>query len=168
MVDYVRCVRVSYGWVPVTGRRIVGRVVASFFKINGEKAVKEAAVLCSQNPHVLYNFDFTNSYRPTHKRIMDLLHRVPNVRMLACSGYVLRERVCRVWKEFFQPLLLPVGGSKKWTESVFAFVRERLYVGDNMGSICRQLNMFDIKISVKGLLKWRWREIKGPPPVFVW
>ena len=149
------------------GRRTVGRAVACFFKINGVRAVEEAAQICAQNPRVLYNFDFTNSYRPTHKRIKDLLHRVPNVGMLACGGYALRERVSRVWRGFFQPLLLPVGGARKWTETVFAFVRERLYWGDSLGSVCKQLNVYGIKISVRGLLRWRWREIKGPPPVLL-
>jgi len=167
MLRYLRCKLLGCYWVAANKRFKVAGPEKNFLLINSPRSFDEAARLVGFSPGVDFNFMFTNSYRPTKRRIEDLFLRIPNVGILACSEYTFRERISRGWRQAFQQSMLPVGAVRRWTGDLIAVVREWLERGDCLGSICRQLNTFDIKISVKGLLRYHWKEI-GPPPGSTW
>jgi len=166
-VRYVDAVKDGREWVLKKGRR-VGDVVMRFFLINSAESVEAAREIALQNPGVKYNCMFTNGFRSTLKNTDKLLLAVPNVGILACSEYTWLKRLRSSLVDLFEILVLPVGGVKLWTNTAYRLVDELLKDGHSLGLVCERLYSLGIKISVKGLLKWRWREIKGPPPVFVW
>lgn len=166
-VRYVDVVKEGDRWV--RKRKIkVGDIVKRFFLINSAESVKVVKKIASQNPDVNYNCMFTNGFRSTLKNADKLLLAVPNVGILACSEYTYWERLRGSLADLFHVLVMPVGGVKRWIDTAYRLVHESLSDGCSLGLVCERLYSLGIKISVRGLLKWRWREIKGPPPVFVW
>ncbi|MBU1082687.1 MAG: hypothetical protein KKB59_19535 [Spirochaetes bacterium] len=166
-VRYVNAVKDGKEWV-LKKEVKVGDVVKPFLLINSDEAVEAAGELAKQNPGVPYNCMLTNGFRATLERTDDLLRAVPNVGILACSESVWLKRLRASLVDLFEILVMPVGGVKLWTRTAYRMVHVWLSDGCSLGLICERLYSLGIKISVQGLLKWRWREIKGPPPVFVW
>jgi len=146
-------------WVPVGEGKVVG-VVRRFFMVNSEKSLDEACDIAHYSPNVKFNFKFTNGFRPTLDHASMLISRVPNLGILACSGYTFLKRLRISLSSIFQVLTMPIGSLMKWRPFVLRVVAERLRVGDSLGTICRMLNLFGIKISVKGFLKFRWRQVR--------
>jgi len=159
MVSTVKVVRDGPYWVPLGSvKNVVG--VKTFFVINSDKALDEAFSIARYSPQVSFNCMFTNSYRPTWNRFSSFMSRFLNVGLLACSEYTWLRRLRASWSSMFHVLLMPRGGLRKWTPDVVRFVRDRLWYGDRLGTICRMLNLFGIKISVKGFLMFRWRQVR--------
>ena len=163
MVDYMLCKNLGSYWVPANKDRRVGKERRTFFLINSARAVREAEAITRASPRRVFNFMFTNQFRPTKRNIMELFHRIPNLGKLACSGYTWRARLSRVWRPAIERLLLPVGATRRWTRNVCAVVKRWLSRGDSLGSVCKQLNVFGIKISVRGLMRHHWHQVKPPP-----
>lgn len=89
--------------------------------------------------------------------------------VITTSLYSWKKRLSKKYQETVSVLMLPPGALRIWTQDKIAVVSVWLKNDKNsLGEICRKLNAFGIKMSVRGLVKWRLREIKGPPPVFVW
>ena len=89
--------------------------------------------------------------------------------VITTSLHSWKKRLPKKYQETVSVLMLLPGALRIWTQDKIAVVNVWLKNDKNsLGEICRKLNAFGIKISVRGLVKWRLREIKGPPPVFVW
>jgi hypothetical protein len=92
----------------------------------------------------------------------------PQAKISVCL-YCWKHRICARYQDILRVILLLPGGLKLWTNQVYDYVKYWLNSEkDSLGTICRKLNMFGIWISVNGLLHWRFKHIKPPPPVFVW
>jgi len=166
-VRYVNVVKEGHEWVRKKKVK-VGDIVKRFFLINSAESVEAAKEIALQNPGVNYNCMFTDGFRPSLKKYDKLLDAVPNMGKVACSEYVWLHRLRASLVDLFEILVMPVGGVKLWTMTAYRMVNMWLSDGCSLGLVCERLFSLGIKISVQGLLRWRWREIKGPPPVFVW
>jgi len=154
-------------WVPGEHPRQDQRT-QNFVSIRCEEDVGVLKRLARQNPCVRYNVFFTSAYEPIVRRILGLLASIPNLGIMATTLYVWKHRLSRAYKHAFNVLQRPSGRPRTWTYTVYAYAHALLRRGEKLGYICKQLNIFGIKISVRGLLKWRLRDIKGPPPVSMW
>jgi len=152
-------------WVPIECPRPDQRV-RNFVSISHEEDVDAFKRLSRQNPHVKYNVFFTSTCKPIIRRILDVMASVPNLGVIATTLYTWKHRLSHAYKSILNVLERPAGRPRTWTYTVCAYAHALLRRGERLGTICERLNVFGIKISVRGLLKWRWREIKGPPPVF--
>jgi len=163
---YIYAVKEGDRWIQKIVRR-AGAACARFFSLNSPESVEYAIMITKQNPGVKYNFEFTNEYRPTLERVDHLLSEVPNVGIIACSEWTWWNRLRVGLSGLLKILVRPKGGVKKWVNDVRYYARELLQIGENLGEVCKKLNAFNIKISVEGLLRWHWKEIR-PPPGSTW
>lgn len=163
---YIDAVKEGDCWF-IKNSRKMGGVVNRFFLINSPESEEYAIGIAKQNPGTKYNFMYTNEYRPTLERVDHLSSEVPNVGIIACSEYTWFERMRIGLAGLLKILVIPRGGLKQWTEYVCCYAQELLQIGENLGEVCRRLNIFNIKISVNGLLRWHWKEIR-PPPGSTW
>lgn len=77
-----------------------------------------------------------------------------------CSIYVWKKRIGERLKDIVKPLIQPSGGVRKWFRETYIAVASLLRNGGfSLGEVCRYLNSYGIRISVSGLLKYRWRWI---------
>lgn len=164
---YVDAVKEGDHWTSEKSGKVDGPVTP-FFLLNSPESEESAIMIAKQNLGVKYNFEYTNEYRPTLERVDHLLLEIPNVGIIACSEWTWKNRLRTGLFGLVKILVIPRGGVKQWVKYVCRYVNELLKRGENLGVVCKNLNIFNIKISVKGLLKWHWKEIKRPPPVFVW
>ena len=103
------------------------------------------------------------------KSLMSLIKLYIPMAVITTSLYNWEKRMCKKYQGIVLKFVMLPGTLRTWTENVLATIKVWLTDNkDSLGEICKKLNVFGIKISVKGLMKWRWKEIKGPPPVFVW
>ena len=135
--------------------------------LNSLETVDLLAEVANQNPHISYGVDFTNGFRPTMKHFNYLLFKVPNVNMFFCSPYTYMHRLSIKLINLFQIFQMPRGGVKKWTKQVIEYIDILLKDGMKLGTICEGLFKLGIRITVKGLLQWHWKEIR-PPPGSTW
>jgi len=163
----IKAVRRGDYWYQVDGGEGGGEV-RTFFLLNSEESVEALGDLAATSPGTLYNAHFTDSYRATKRHVDYLLFMVPNLGIITCSEYTWLKRLRLSLTPLIKILCIPPGRIRTWTRDVHNRVCEMLKDHFSLGAVCTELNKFGIRISVQGLLRWRWREIKGPPPVFVW
>lgn len=155
-------------WAQVKEGRInPGCVTKRFLSINSNEGMREAIKITRQNSNLNYNFFFVNGFRPTQKRIDYLISEVTNIGIVACSEWTWLKRLRLGLSEWVKILMRPRGGVKRWTSDIVIYVRSQLEIGEKFGTICKNLNLFNIKISIKGIMKYHWKEIKRPPPIFI-
>jgi len=110
------------------------------------------------NPH------FTNNFRLTIKQFCDLLRRVPNIGTVSCSEYTYHHRLSRLLKDVVDVMVQPRGRVKKWVDGLEEATRQWVLDGKSIGEICATLyRLFDIRITVKGFIKYHLFHTKPPP-----
>ena len=110
------------------------------------------------NPH------FTNNFRLTIKRFCELLCRVTNIGTVSCSEYTWHHRLSRLLKDVVDVMVQPRGRVKKWVNGLKEAAREWVWEGKSIGEVCATLyRLFDIKITVKGFIKYKLFHTKPPP-----
>jgi len=110
------------------------------------------------NPH------FTNNFRLTIKRFCDLLRRVTNIGTVSCSEYTYHSRLSRLLKDVVAVMVQPRGRVKKWVGGLEEATRQWVLDGKSIGEVCATLyRLFDIRITVKGFIKYHLFHTKPPP-----
>ncbi len=147
------------------------------YRKRGERVYRIAEINCLRDLRILVQENslrkgfnlivkFVKNFGASREKIDYVFQGLPYLLDLVVPPSLYR-RVSRSRRHLVSVVHSLRGRARKWTGEVIRAVRYLIFTEKKkLGEVCRILNGYGIKISVLGLLKYRWRQIKPPPPLF--